>query len=1261
MRVKLTVLVLALGLVLNTQATEVKSLSDVLKVGSGIQDTDRDGFAERSALCVVIPEHPSVYETAAAADLAARVNFECLAVDFGVVKTAQTFHQARPPLIPVYLASTPERASRWAGKQRIPLRDLRDEDGLVAVLSDSPGGGLLVAGGSGKALLQTARAFFLRWPYLWDVWGREEGATYFSVEKDLADFLSEEKISFSGIRIRSAAYRFPEISSPHETIKKLRFQPGEISTLEVLIEFDTSEAMQRAHRALQELLEDHRRGLRTSVLSYAGCARLALILREGTQERTLSLDRMGSLKRMLTPSYKTPFRPKITGKKFDLRDLYTLKGFYGDQDGDRIPDTLESLVILPQEGPFPGLSLLTSRLVLGTAGASFPIVALDEDIETLKPQKAPILVGKSNAFVRDLIKKGKFQPPFLQEGWGSVTVVPEAFNPSSAVVILGGEAQGLGQTLRFISTKFPYFEGYGPGHPSIRDVSDTLEEFFEGKHGSAEAWFFSRLKTYLDGIKDKAFTSFRIRLCVPEKREPFLKFIQNHLVKTLRAEKIEVQGFSLKEAKTIFEKTAEFRWEGREAIRVIQEHIRKLPPAGPSLWISVGVSESPETRMSIKKEIEALLAATTMRPFEVEVLSSYKQGFFWLTENVIPKLQGTNVHHIRILFRKEKDDFSVPKRFYADPYRWLQELYPVDEIVARKLKIPLERIVFEAETPSESIYEIQAYDAAGQRVFQDRFTPKTRERVYLSVLPEWGSVKTTTGWVRIYEGDRLTLDLPLESDLETFWKYYQQEVLPEVYAYVLKKTGEEPTFKKQPYFKKLQVELWLSEPDFRLGLDEEIISSLEALHDEIYFDTLDFLRGITEVELEEDETPEDTSRYSAPGNVLPVIHPSTEGQAGKVKITFEDWRGRSPEMTLEWEERGRKTRKKTFSYPKLKPKTLRFPSFIYNGPAERVETLVAEVETEKEKEYTTLIEIGEACRDLQAKGVIPPSFRMPNLHTLTLRLRHKDLKKEEILQVASPERPSSPPPLQSPEPVSVPTDTILSPRMCVDLAERLGRFPCLRTYPAGRSYEGRPIPVIEAFMPESPYVSVPRLITFKPTLFVTGRQHANEVSATNYILKFAELLASDPATRDYLKKLNIVLHPMENPDGAELAYRLQSITPFHSLHAGRYSSLGMDVGAQVGAKKPLLPEAKVRKTLDDRWLPDISLNLHGYPSHEWVQPFSGYVPYLFRDYWIPRGWFVYFRGVSLPVYARYRKAAEALRASIIQELTSDPEIATSNK
>jgi hypothetical protein len=251
--------------------------------------------------------------------------------------------------------------------------------------------------------------------------------------------------------------------------------------------------------------------------------------------------------------------------------------------------------------------------------------------------------------------------------------------------------------------------------------------------------------------------------------------------------------------------------------------------------------------------------------------------------------------------------------------------------------------------------------------------------------------------------------------------------------------------------------------------------------------------------------------------------------------------------------------------------------------------------------------------------------------------------------------------LSSGETVPVRTDEIISPEMALAMVRGLSRLPSVRSYVGGYSYEQRPVPVLEIFSPPGKYVSIARLAVAKPTLFATGRQHANEVSSTNYLLKFAALLAEDPEYRDYVKNVNFVFEPMENPDGAALAYGLQKLTPFHSLHAGRYGALGIEIGYAGGPARKFLTEAAVRRQAIERWLPDISLNLHGYPSHEWVQAFSGYSPYLFRDYWIPKGWFAYFRAPRLAIYEKWKQAGAELEALIIEEMRRDGALRESNE
>jgi hypothetical protein len=240
-------------------------------------------------------------------------------------------------------------------------------------------------------------------------------------------------------------------------------------------------------------------------------------------------------------------------------------------------------------------------------------------------------------------------------------------------------------------------------------------------------------------------------------------------------------------------------------------------------------------------------------------------------------------------------------------------------------------------------------------------------------------------------------------------------------------------------------------------------------------------------------------------------------------------------------------------------------------------------------------------------------------------------------------------------------DHVIGPEESEQIVAKLAAFPEIHAYVAGRSYRGRQISAMEVTLPaRGELTATLKLSALKPTILITGRQHANEVSSTSHILRLAELLATDPEYRQLLKRVNVILHPVENPDGAQMAYELQKLTPTHMLHAGRYSALGMDVASQVNDPDPLLPEALVRGRLWRAWLPDIYLNPHGYPSHEWVQQFAGYVPPGFRSYWSSRGWYTSVSGLRDPRYPDHARAVAAIRELIVRQINSSPDVRAMN-
>ncbi len=1245
-------------------AGEVSSLTHILTLGRGLVDADGDGLADGLDFRVVVPDQPTAEESAAAADIAARANLESLAGVFDLVLTESEYARLKPAGN-VILVGSRLRAVKDAIRGAFGTSPLTARQGAVWTLSGTGMHGLAVAAGSDEVLLKTARAFFLRWPYLWDIWGREEGATYPRLEADLTRFLGQEGLPAPGIALTRALYEFPSQETPHEALRRLSFANGEIKELVVEAETGSKGDLDKAGRALSGLASDRSRGLRTETLSYPGCASITVRLASGNDRLEVTLPRTGYPKRLLTPGYKNPARPETKGKEFDLAGLFSTKAALGDTDQDGLPDNIESSLIVPPNAGWKSLADLTTRLVLSSAGASFPLVYLDKEVENPKSLPAPFLIGDS-ALTRALEKAGKLKKPSLGPGQAAAVIVPAAFQKSSALVVSGADAAAVDPLLRYLGRTFPYLSEFGKGNAQLSNVASDIDTYLAGGLGTPEAYFFGQLKKTAEELKGKDLERLKASFTLPRENPAFLKEVESLFKRLLSPRQVEVSEALTRSGRVVFDKAKDFPWEADDALALIRNVVKGLSPLPANLTIDVGLSESPETRRELEARFEQAARDLGVKTVEATVHSAYKQGFFWLLEDVLPALKAAHPARVVVRWAVEKEDFSRPKRFYSEPTRWLQGLYPVDELLAKDLQIPLERIEFESADKPGHVYSVSAYDDKGTALLSRDFDPVIREAAYLASLPEWGTVKIETGWLRMTADGRMVSQASLACDLEKFWTFYQDEVLAPVYAYILKKTGNAPVFSKQPFFKKLSIELWASEPDFRLGLDEERVSSLEAMHDEVYFDTLDFVRGVTDIDQAEDSLPEDTSRFSAPGNVMPVIHSSREGQPAKVKVTFEEDRAAVPGLELSWKEAGHVEMSRSFAFPAFKPKSLSFPALVYDGKKGRLQSLTVGVEFEKEEAYSQLIDIVQASRDLAAAGLDLQGFRFPGLAEIVLRLKVKELEKEEALPVRPPEAgsklatPGAGPAAPSGAGSAVP-DGILSPDMVWDSVRRLQSSGKALAYTAGRSYEGRDIPVIEVRAPLSAYVSVPRLITFKPTLYLSGRQHANEVSATSYILKLADRLSRDPAYSSYPRKINFVLHPVENPDGAALAFDLQKLTPYHSLHAGRYSALGLEIGYQTDAAKPILPEAKVRRDINAEWLPDIYLNLHGYPSHEWVQAFSNYSPYLFREYWIPKGWFAYFRSVTNPYYGKWQEAGLALEKMIVAGMQSRTDIKESDK
>ncbi|PWK68998.1 M14 family metallopeptidase [Aminobacter sp. AP02] len=138
-------------------------------------------------------------------------------------------------------------------------------------------------------------------------------------------------------------------------------------------------------------------------------------------------------------------------------------------------------------------------------------------------------------------------------------------------------------------------------------------------------------------------------------------------------------------------------------------------------------------------------------------------------------------------------------------------------------------------------------------------------------------------------------------------------------------------------------------------------------------------------------------------------------------------------------------------------------------------------------------------------------------------------------------------------------------------------------------------------------------------VIISGGQHANENTGIVGAMRAAKVLARR-------QNAHFTVCPMENPDGYALHQRLRADNPRHMHHAARYTAMGDDLEYRTLENTGgVLHEKAIR--IEAQRLTDAQLhvNLHGYPSHEWTRPLSGYVPRNFAMWTLPKGFFLVMR------------------------------------
>ncbi len=698
--------------------------------------------------------------------------------------------------------------------------------------------------------------------------------------------------------------------------------------------------------------------------------------------------------------------------------------------------------------------------------------------------------------------------------------------------------------------------------------------------------------------------------------------------------------YNYKSGRKIYEKTYELPWEADTFEQLLEDKLYPNLHAGDRVRIEGALSEDPAVRRRLAARIEKRLAEIGAVPDNLQIICAYKQGYSWIDEIVIPALKEPQTEKIEIFFKpflpegetQWQDENGAtpsyhnlkadnPDKWYDLPIRYLQELYPVQDILTEKLALAAENIVFKAYEGDEDItYLCRATDAAGSSR-EYRYLARCSERPYLDEFPKLGKVHPAAGYIQIWVNGEERLNQKLTTDLERIWDIYQKQVLPECRAYIEAKTDGDVHASMQPFFQKLSLEVWASEPDYRTGSREDLISSLDALHEDMYFVGSDYFKnyGVQTV----------NELFDAPGLILPEIH-KREG-APSFRVTLYECQKEKACITYGAAEN---------------------PESIYERTRDQASLRITRICGKNGKLVIELSSKGvsEKAMASYAKlftdGILFSSREMDPVYEIHFRSEDGN-----VFEAAVP--PKQPVPKVDIADIDFHEKELIGYDACMDIIEQLKGVDGIKVFRTAWSYQGRALYSVWLKPRYEGYLSMTKRLSRCPSEIINARHHANEVSSTNAAFILLKKLLTDSAYQELTEKLNLIITPMENVDGAAIHYELQKEHPYWKFHVARFNAIGKEFYRDYYRQDSIHGEAMGFTRLYEKYIPDISVDNHGVPSHEWEQQFSGYTSPSYKGFWLPRsllyGYFWYITDTSYKGNYAVNKKMEDVIADKIAE------------
>ncbi|SCY76560.1 M14 family metallopeptidase [Alkaliphilus peptidifermentans] len=887
-------------------------------------------------------------------------------------------------------------------------------------------------------------------------------------------------------------------------------------------------------------------------------------------------------------------------KKKGLETLFSKGMFLEDDNFDQLPDKLNFKIEIPNDCD---LSVLTAacnfafRFGMETTAYEGPIIAEDSWNGNL------LVFEKNNECGMEFIEKDKRK-----------------------IIRIFGQDQELEKFSADICQCFPLLSDGRTWVEQLKDMTDSLVM----KDLDGQLSYLRAYEKELEGVIT-AYVSPKIEEAINNIQPIFPKVeFKNH-----------------KGKKKIYEKIYDIPWEVDVFKDILREKLyHKLKP-GDEVEIYGALSEEKDVRSHLTKEVEAELRKVKARTKEIQVICAYKQGFSWIEEVILPQLEGKKVKKMEIAFKPFLPDgvtewvdedgatptyhnlkADCPDKWFDIPIRYLQELYPVDDIIEKKLEINRDNVEFVTYDGEHDItYEVKAFGAKGEILLTSVYKASYSERPYLDDYPQMGKVHPSTGFIKVFVNGIEVVNEYIATDVENIWNIYQAEVLPKCKKFIETKTGGYISVESQPFFSQLRLEVDASEPDYPLPFREDLISSLDSLHEDIHFVGADYFKVYG--------MESSKNLIDAPGLILPVIKKGI----GKPKfmVTLYDEEEKTPCIKA--------NNKLIKSHLKREEVELYLQKLSY-ADGKITAFLKTNIKEEKIIEsYMYLLEhqllkVSKQFKSIDALKILTEE----NCYAAGIIEQHVLEKNLSILDIDLMEH------------------TLIGYGEYIEIINQLKHVPGINVYPIATSYLGRDIYAIELLPKEEGYVSRTKRITNLPSQIINSRHHANEVSSTNAAFMLLKKLLTEEKYKSISGKLNLVIVPMENVDGAAIHYELQKDNPKWKLHVARFNAIGKEFYHEHFKSDTIHTEAMALTRLWEKYLPDIIIDNHGVPSHEWEQQFSGYTSPSFKGFWLPRSLlYGYFWIVNDDDYKSNYSVNKKIEEVIADKIQHDDEITQWNK